>query len=73
MKECNFDNAHHPRICMTHLEETGKDHAATLCTHAVAVLMVLLRDVLAEGSLNYSTEARLRDVLGEGRGDMGLV
>ena len=35
--------------------------------NALTALVALLRDVLAEGSLNYSTEARLRAVLGEGQ------
>ena len=41
--ECRFDNAHHPRICMTHLEQTGKDHSAALCTHALAALREQVR------------------------------
>jgi hypothetical protein len=31
MSECQFDNAHHPRFCMTHFKLTDRDCSAELC------------------------------------------
>ena len=49
------------------LQTASKYASVSVSNEVLTALVALLGDILAEGSLNYSTEARLRVVLGEGR------
>ena len=50
---CRFDNSVYPGLCASHLEETGKDHSASLCDEGLRMkeqeIAALKADLRAAG------------------------